>query len=549
MAKLHTGISLIQEPLLVRGVIRGLGGAGLVCYRDCRAAKPRTCILTKGVNATPLLDLCSGDLMVVVTNLEGIGWWTTVWKRDPPLLLGCDANSQHTVWGSSKDNQSGQELLEYLIGTNLDILNTGSTPTFSNVFRQEVIDITLCSKSIENKIVFEVESAVRSETKWIRNPRRTDWASYISELRRTLSGLPGKIRDYQTLDEAANDFTKAIKAAYESSCKPTKVFSGKEVCWWNERLEHLRRETRRLFKRAKKRRTTNGWSDFTKMRDDYRNEVRKAKQDSWNAFCSSMKKGKETARLDKLLAKNPDAILGTLMLPDGTFSESDDGTLACLVQEHFPGFSRSGEGTSDPEPPTNLPQDDYRSRRQLANRIVTAERIRWATESFSPYKSPGPDGVYPVLLQRAIDEAVGPLVRLARASLTLGYVPIAWRGTKVVFIPKAGKNGYTSPKDFRPISLTSFILKLVERLVDRYIRSEILERFPLQKDQYAYRAGCSTETALARAVDLIDGQLQNQGFAVGVFMDIEGAFSQASPESIKRAMTAFNIPTGVETQS
>ncbi|XP_043469809.1 uncharacterized protein LOC122503369 [Leptopilina heterotoma] len=516
MAKLHTGISLIQEPWLVRGVIRGLGGVGLVCYRDCRAAKPRACILTKGVNATPLLDLCSGDLMVVVTNLEGIGktvvgsaYFPYDNKNNPPievrrlvdycmekglpLLLGCDANSQHTVWGSSKDNQRGQELLEYLIGTNLDILNTGSTPTFSNAIRQEVIDITLCSKSIGNK------SAVRSETKWIRNPRRTNWASYISELRRTLSGLPGKIRDYQTLDEAANDFTKAIKAAYESSCKPTKVFSGKEVCWWNERLEHLRRETRKLFKRAKKRRTTNGWSDFTKMRDEYRYEVRKAKQDSWNAFCSSIEKGKEAARLDKLLAKNPDAILGTLMLPDGNFSESDDGTLACLVQEHFPGFSRSGEGGSDPEPPTNLPQADYRSRRQLANRIVTAERIRWATESFSPYKSPGPDGVYPVLLQRAIDEAVGPLVRLARASLTLGYVPVA----------------------------------------------EILERFPLQKDQYAYRAGCSTETALARAVDLIDGQLQNQGFAVGVFMDIEGAFSQASPESIKRAMTAFNIPTGV----
>ncbi|XP_043480439.1 uncharacterized protein LOC122510092 [Leptopilina heterotoma] len=266
MAKLHTGISLIQEPWLVRGVIRGLGGAGLVCYRDCRAANTRACILTKGVNATPLLDLCSGDLMVVVTNLEGIdktvvgsAYFPYDNKINPPievrrlvdycmekglpLLLGCDANSQHTVWRSLKHNQRGQKLLEYLIGTDLDILNTGSTPTFSNAIRQEVIDITLCSKSIGNKI-----------------------------------------RDYQTLYEAANDFIKAIKAAYESSCKPTKAFSGKEVCWWNQRLEHLRRKTRILFKRAKKRRTTNGWSDFTKMRDDYRNEVRKAKQDSWNAF-------------------------------------------------------------------------------------------------------------------------------------------------------------------------------------------------------------------------------------------------------------------------
>ncbi|XP_043470366.1 uncharacterized protein LOC122503754 [Leptopilina heterotoma] len=306
MTRMHTGISLIQEPWLVRGAIRGLCGPGLVCYRDCRAAKPRACILTKGINVTPLLDLCSGDLMVVVTDLEGIGktvigsaYFPYDNKNNPPievrrlveycmkkglsLLLGCDANSQHTVWGSTKDNQKGQELLEYLIGTDLYILNTGSTPTFINAVRQEVIDITLCSKSIENKvrrwrvsnepslsdhsqIVFEVESAVR-----------LNWNKYNSELRKTLSGLPGKIRDHQTLDKVASNFTKATKAAYENSCKPAKVFSGKKTCWWNEKLECLRKKTRRLSKRAKQRRKASGWSDFTKMRDDYKNEIRKAK--------------------------------------------------------------------------------------------------------------------------------------------------------------------------------------------------------------------------------------------------------------------------------
>ncbi|XP_043461994.1 uncharacterized protein LOC122498366 [Leptopilina heterotoma] len=307
MTRMHTGTSLIQEPWLVRGAIRGLGGPGLVCYRDCRAAKPRGCILTKGINVNPLLDLCSGDLMIVVIDLEGIGKTVIGSANFPydnennslievrrlveycmekrlPLLLGCDANSQHTVWRSTKDNQRGQELLEYLIGKDLDILNTGSTPTFINAVRQEVIDITLCSKSIENKlrrwrvsnepslsdhsqIVFEVESAVRLEAKWIRNPRKTDWAKYNSELRETLSGLPGRIRDHQTLDEVASNFTKTIKAAYENSYKPTKVFSGKEACWWNEKLECLRKKTRRLFKRAKQRRTASGWSDFTKMRE------------------------------------------------------------------------------------------------------------------------------------------------------------------------------------------------------------------------------------------------------------------------------------------
>ena len=59
-----------------------------------------------------------------------------------------------------------------------------------------------------------------------------------------------------------------------------------------------------------------------------------------------------------------------------------------------------------------------------------------ASKSFNPFKSPSPNGIYPVLLQRAGDPIIEPLVRLARASLTLSYVPKAWRGTRVILIPR-----------------------------------------------------------------------------------------------------------------
>ena len=59
--------------------------------------------------------------------------------------------------------------------------------------------------------------------------------------------------------------------------------------------------------------------------------------------------------------------------------------------------------------------------RRLAHEIAIPAVVRWALKTFSPYKSPGPVGIYPVLLQRAGEPVVGPLVKLARASLTLGY--------------------------------------------------------------------------------------------------------------------------------
>jgi len=69
-----------------------------------------------------------------------------------------------------------------------------------------------------------------------------------------------------------------------------------------------------------------------------------------------------------------------------------------------------------------------------------------------------------------------------------------------VFIPKPGRNSYSGPRDYRPISLTLFLLKTMERLVDRYLRDEVLALVPLHPNQHAYQAGKSVETALHQLV-------------------------------------------------
>ena len=69
-----------------------------------------------------------------------------------PLLIGCDANAHHQLWGSTDTNPRGQRLVEYLVTTELDILNVGNTPTFRNAVREEVLDITLCTINLTDRI-------------------------------------------------------------------------------------------------------------------------------------------------------------------------------------------------------------------------------------------------------------------------------------------------------------------------------------------------------------------------------------------------------------
>ena len=154
--------------------------------------------------------------------------------------------------------------------------------------------------------------------------------------------------------------------------------------------------------------------------------------------------------------------------------------------------------------------------------IITYRKVEWAIISFAPYKSPGMDGIFPALLQERREILIPYLVKMFRACLAMGYVPADWRQVKVVFIPKPGRSSYCGPRDFRPI--TSFLLKTMERLVDRFLRDEVLALQPLHPNQHTYQAGKSVETALHQLVVWVEKALDQQEIALGVFLDIEGAF-------------------------
>ncbi|XP_020296294.1 uncharacterized protein LOC109861173 [Pseudomyrmex gracilis] len=110
---------------------------------------------------------------------------------------------------------------------------------------------------------------------------------------------------------------------------------------------------------------------------------------------------------------------------------------------------------------------------------------------------------------------------------------------------KLGRNGYISAKDFRPISFTSFVLKTLERLIDGFLKNGPLLTYLLASSQYAYKEDRSTDTALHHLVSGVERQLEAKGYALGVFLDIEGAFDNTSYDVIGKAMTRHNIPAAL----
>ena len=68
------------------------------------------------------------------------------------LVIGSDINSHNQIWGCEDNNRRGEHLLEYILTTNLQIINRGNTPTFSNIQRKTVIDITLANIELTERI-------------------------------------------------------------------------------------------------------------------------------------------------------------------------------------------------------------------------------------------------------------------------------------------------------------------------------------------------------------------------------------------------------------
>ena len=101
----------------------------------------------------------------------------------------------------------------------------------------------------------------------------------------------------------------------------------------------------------------------------------------------------------------------------------------------------------------------------IAN-ICSFEHMEAAINEFQPFKAPGPDGLYPVPLQKGWNQLKRYYHIVFQACLRHSYVPLTWKEGKGIFLPKSGKESYFEAKYFRMIiTLTSFQLKWLERLV------------------------------------------------------------------------------------
>ncbi|KAK1784814.1 hypothetical protein P4O66_003478 [Electrophorus voltai] len=125
--------------------------------------------------------------------------------------------------------------------------------------------------------------------------------------------------------------------------------------------------------------------------------------------------------------------------------------------------------------------------------IITESDVRRVFKRVNTRKAMGPDGICGRVLKACADQLAPVFTDIFNLSLTLSIIPSSFKRSTIVPIPK--KPRPSDLNDYRPVALTSVVMKCFEKLVRDFITSSL----PASMDplQFAYRHNRSTDDAIA----------------------------------------------------
>jgi ribonuclease HI len=341
----------------------------------------------------------------------------------------------------------------------------------------------------------------RPRTSW--STKKADWGKYhqvvIEELRKTpLADLGDQQlikRFTEILKNAANQAVprgarKNAKAWFTDEVdKALKVARVAKAEWLAHPLDEERKEdSKRAHKVA---------SDT----------VKDAKSKSWEDFLSETDLRKDAGAPFRLLKsmEQPSGDSRDAALRQGTKTATDARSKAELAIKHYASVNRIHRNKKDDSairaearfPKTCAPDCDY-------CRPFTMSELQTNLRKMGG-KAAGPDGIYPWMLKHLPLEGQVALLTVCNCSWIRKLVPAVWRSATILPDPKKGKDP-ANIGSYRPISLTSVVCKMVERLVQGRLRFWTEKNCVLNPDQAGFRQGRSTEEAIARTAQLaMDG--------------------------------------------
>ena len=205
-------------------------------------------------------------------------------RENLPLILGTDCNSHHVCWGDLKTDTRGDQLLTNLVSHNINWVNSGTAPTFTNSRGHcSIIDLTLVntpgmdlvadwkvsdriSNSDHKYITFNITGVTTPSRPVRRNPNNTNWEEFHGRLEADTNIkkiTESHISDVGDLDQKTEELLSAIRNAYHQCCPVTHVTGrNKKPPWLTKSVQNARKDVRSKLMKARRLKTNQSQDEY-----------------------------------------------------------------------------------------------------------------------------------------------------------------------------------------------------------------------------------------------------------------------------------------------
>ena len=303
--------------------------------------------------------------------------------------------------------------------------------------------------------------------------------------------------------------------------------------WWSRKLHKLRKKRLKWWKRYKILGVQADYVQYKVVMDRARTEVRKAKRRHESKMASNIKT--DSKMFYKYARSKMEVKEGIVSLKDEDGRDTADvGKMTCILNQYFATVFTE-EDLSDMPVPTNMCNSD-----EVMDEIDTSQSaVYQKLRNLDPEKAVGDDNINPAILRNVADQFAVPLSIIFTTSMKSGKIPKDWRTANVTPIYKKGSKNIAS--NYRPISLTSQVCKVMEKLVKESIVAHLNKRNLIRESQHGFMEGKSCLTNLLSFLETATSY-SDQGLPVDIlYLDFSKAFDKVPHQRLITKLKAHGI--------
>ena len=348
---------------------------------------------------------------------------------------------------------------------------------------------------------------------------QNDWETNMS----SLSSRESERYFLRIYNQGLEKYVPKIKYCINAQQKP-KWMNHESVIWINKK--------KMAWSRYRRRKTTLRYEMYCRVRNTTTSKIREAKMDFEKRLAKEAKKNpKGVYSYMRSKTKVKEDII-RLKRDDGSFTRNDKESCELLNSKYQSVFVQ--------EPPGDSPPPDYVFNGPTLEDInFSVNEVKELLKNLKENSAPGPDNVACKILKECRESLSLPIFIIMKKSFESGCLPVNWLRANITSIFKKGKRD--EPLNYRPISLTSVICKLMEKILRKRIIEHLENNNIFSAHQHGFRAHRSCLTALLEYFEDITKALDENVPIDAVYLDCQKAFDSVPTKRLLTKVHAVGI--------